>query len=180
MPQVIDTTRHCVLVGLMGSGKSTVGVTLARRLGRPFRDSDADIQAATGLTVRELLDRDGVDAMHALEAAQLLDVLADPEPSVIAAAASVVDVPLCITALRSPDVFVVWLKASPEVLAGRFGSADEHRPAYGDRPETFLADQLDARSSALGAVADLSVDGDDSTPDDVVSRIVAALGSIAP
>jgi shikimate kinase len=175
MPQVTEPTRHCVLVGLMGAGKSTVGVSLARRLDRPFRDSDADIQAATGLTVRELLDRDGVDAMHALEAGQLLDSLADPMPSVIAAAASVVDVPACVQALGSPDVFVIWLRASPDVLAARFDSADDHRPAYGERPATFLSEQFDARATALGAVADLIVDADSSTADEVVTRVMEAL-----
>ena len=70
--------RHVVLVGLMGAGKTTVGRRLAARLGWPWHDSDADIEAATGMTVRELRDRDGVDAMHDLEAAQLLQALAEP------------------------------------------------------------------------------------------------------
>ena len=131
--------RHCVLVGLMGAGKSTVGSALAARLGWSFLDSDIEIQAATGRTVRELRDDIGVDAMHALEAEQLLRALASPEPAVIGAAASVVDVPACLDALRDPTVIVVWLQADPAVLAERFESADDHRPAYGDSTEGFLA-----------------------------------------
>ncbi len=158
----------------MGVGKSTVGAALAEGLEWPLRDSDADIQAATGLTVRELRDRDGVDSMHAREADQVLGALADAEPSVIAAAASVVDVPSCLDAMRAPDVLVVWLRAAPEVLAERFTSAD-HRPAYGDSPEAFLARQLELRGGALASVADLIVDVHGQSPDEVAAHVLEAL-----
>src|SRR5512140_1835481 len=129
--------RHVVLVGLMGAGKTTVGRRLAARLGWPSHDSDADIEAATGLTVRELRGRDGVEAMHDLEAAQLLHALGEPRTSVISAAASVVDAEPCRAALTAPGVAVVWLRGSPAMLAARFPAGD-HRPAYGASPEGFL------------------------------------------
>ncbi len=167
--------RHCVLVGLMGAGKSTVGSALAARLGWSFLDSDVEIQAATGRTVRELRDDIGVDAMHALEAEQLLRALASPEPAVIGAAASVVDVPACLEALRDPTVFVVWLQADPAVLAERFESADDHRPAYGESTEGFLAQQLARRGAAFESVADIAVSVGSRPPDEVVALVVEAL-----
>ena len=172
---MMPETRHCVMVGLMGVGKSTVGVRVAARLRWSFRDSDTDIQAATGLTVRELRDLEGVDRMHAREARQLLDGLAAPDPSVIAAAASVADVPECLDALRAPDVFVVWLQASPQILADRFASSDDHRPAYGDSTEDFLARQLETRGSAFASVADLTVDVTGRSPDEIATVVVEAL-----
>ena len=168
-------TRHCVMVGLMGVGKSTVGAALAARLGWAFRDSDTDIQAATGLTVRELRDRDGVDSMHEREARHLLDAVAAAEPSVMAAAASIADVEDCLDALRAPDVFVVWLQATPGLLADRFESSDDHRPAYGDSTEGFLARQLAVRGAALASVADLSVDVAGRTPDELTDVVLEAL-----
>ena len=69
---------HIVLVGLMGSGKSTVAAALAAALGVPLRDSDADIERDTGLTGRDIAARDGIDALHALEARHLLDALGRP------------------------------------------------------------------------------------------------------
>ena len=162
------------MVGLMGVGKSTVGAALATRLGWVFHDSDSDIQAATGLTVRELRDRDGVDSMHAREARHLLDAVAAMEPSVVAAAASIADVEDCLAALRAPDIFVVWLQATPGLLAARFDS-DDHRPAYGDSTEGFLARQLAVRGAALASVADLSVDVTDRTPEELTDVVLEAL-----
>src|SRR5437762_1566050 len=67
--------RHIVLVGLMVTGKTTVGSGLAAALGWPFSDSDAWIERQRGKTVRALADEIGVDEMHALEAGHLLQAL---------------------------------------------------------------------------------------------------------
>lgn len=169
---------HIVVVGLMGAGKSTVGRRLAERLGRVWRDSDREIEADSGLTVRELRRRDGTDAMHARESAQLLDAIASTEPSVISAAASVIDDAACRGALAAPGVRVVWLRASPAVLAERFASGG-HRPAFGDSPEAFLADQAARRTPFLDGLVRRGahvIDVDDLDPDEVVARALDALG----
>jgi shikimate kinase len=171
--------RHVVLVGLMGAGKTTVGRRLAARLGWPWHDSDADIEAATGLTVRELRERDGVAAMHDLEAAQLLHALAEPRRGVISAAASVVDAEPCRAALMAADVAVVWLRGSPAVLAARF-PAGIHRPAFGAFPEVFLEQQAERREPLLRALDPIVIDVDQIDPGDAVARTLEALGSIAP
>ena len=171
--------RHVVLVGLMGAGKTEVGRRVAAQLGWPWRDSDADIEAATGLTVRELRDRDGVDAMHDLEAAQLLRALAEPGPSVISAAASVVDLETCRVALAAPDLAIVWLRGSPDVLAARFPTGD-HRPAYGASPGIFLEQQAERRHPLLEALDPVVIDVDDIAPDEAAARAIESIGSIGP
>ncbi len=167
--------RHIVVVGLMGAGKTEVGRRLAGHLHRPWRDSDRDIEATTGLTVRQLGERDGVDAMHRLEAEHLRDALADPKPNVISAAASTVDVPECRDALTASDVAVVWLRASPEVLARRFASSDKHRPEFGDSPIQFLTEQAARRDPLFASLDPVVIDVDAIRPRVAVERILEAL-----
>ena len=169
------TPRHVVVVGLMGAGKSTVGRRLAALLGWPWRDSDRDIEATTGLTVRELGDRDGVDGMHALEAQHLRDALAERGPSVISAAASTVDVPECRAAMTEPGVAVVWLRSTPEVLARRFASADRHRPAFGASPRDLLAEQAARRAPLLASLDPIVVDVDAIDPDEAAAQAMEGL-----
>jgi shikimate kinase len=148
---------HIVLVGLMGSGKTTVGAALAAALGVPHRDSDTEIEGETGMTGRQHAARDGIDAFHALESRHLLNALEQPGSSVISTAASIVDDPACRQALRDPARLVVWLEASPAALATRL-QPDDHRPAIGPDMAEVLVRQAVERTPALREVADLTLD----------------------
>lgn len=119
--------RPVVVVGLMGSGKTSVARRLAEALGRPLRDSDADLTDRYGASAADQYVAAGTAALHAREASQLQEALASRPPPVVAAAASVIDDPGCRVALA--DAYVVWLDAPPRVLAGRIGD-DDHRPRY--------------------------------------------------
>ncbi len=155
---------HIVLVGLMGSGKTTVGAALAAALDMPHRDSDTDIERDTGLTGRQHAARDGIDALHTLEARHLLEALERPATSVISTAASIVDDPACRAALLDPRHLVVWLEASPAALAGRL-QPDDHRPAIGPDMSEVLERQAVQRSAAFREVADLTLDATKPPPD---------------
>jgi shikimate kinase len=144
--------RHVVVIGLMGSGKTTVGKALAGALGWRHRDSDAELEATQGRTARELAAESGIDHLHDLELGQLLEALAATEPSVISAAASTIDEPDGRAALAEPEVFVVWLRVDPTTAAGR-ASPGDHRP----QPEP-LAVQAARRDPRFASVADVAVD----------------------
>src|SRR5919109_5334439 len=64
-----------VLVGVMGAGKSTVGRALAELLGMPFEDTDAAIEARTGVTIAEIFQAAGEDAFRALEHECVAEIL---------------------------------------------------------------------------------------------------------
>ena len=168
--------RHVAVVGLMGSGKTTIGARLAQHLGRPLRDSDAEIEAREGRTVRELRDELGVDAMHELEARHLLDALAAPTPSVISPAASVADVTACLEGLGDPTVAVVLLTVDPREAAAKF-LRENHRPWYGDDPADFLARQARARYPRYRALGPIEVATDGRSPDEILAFVIDALAA---
>jgi shikimate kinase len=170
---VADRAAPIVFVGLMATGKTTVAEAVAECTGWPVRDSDADIEAATGRTVAELLEEEGAEALHEREAAHLLDVVVSGQRCLLAAAASTIDDDRCVVALRS--VPVVWLRASLETMVDRFDSRSG-RPAFGQSPAQLLAGQLAARTSRFADVADLVLDVDDREPAGLAEEIVAHLG----
>jgi shikimate kinase len=165
-----------VITGLMASGKSTTARRLAERLGWAWRDSDAEILAQTGKTVRELREIEGIEAMHGREHAALLHALRDPAKTVISAAASVIDDPESRAAMTNPRVAVIWLHGDPAVLAARFRSADDHRPTYGESVAAFLAEQAARREQLVPTVGAHVIDVDDLTREAVLERVEAALG----
>jgi shikimate kinase len=168
-----EIAGHLVLVGMMGTGKSTVGTVLARRLGRPLIDSDAEVEARTGRTVREIFETDGEAAYRPLETEALLDALASPVPAVIAAAGGVVLSPTNRQALKEHAGLVVWLRADPAVLAGRVGRHD-HRPLLdNDDPAGTLVRLAAERTPLYAEVADVIVDEDTKTPDQIADEILA-------
>ena len=164
--------RHVVLIGMMGSGKTTIGRQLAERLGRPFVDSDEQVERRTGRTVREIFETDGEPTFRRLETEALTEALASSAPSVVAAAGGVVLSPENRRLLREPDV--VWLRADPGVLARRVLGGD-HRPLLGDDPEATLRRLAGERRHLYEEVADLTVDVDAQEPDAVVETVLSAL-----
>ena len=159
--------RHIVVMGLMGSGKTTIGRALAERLGLPYRDSDADIEADEGRTAREIAATDGVERLHDLELAHLGRRLGEPGRSVISAAASVIDEPSARPLLEAPGVTVVWLRIDPATAARRAARGD-HRPS----PEP-LVEQAARRDPVFRAVADIEVDA--GLPvEHIVAQVLAA------
>lgn len=155
----------------MGVGKTTVGRLVAASLGVPLRDSDLDLHR----NARDIARLEGVEALHRLEADHLLAALDDPEPAVIAAAASVVDDERCLQRLEAP--FVAWLQADPALLVGRIDRghhAGDHRRDLGDDPATALALLADRRDGRYRQVADLALAVDGRPPEDIAAEIVAA------
>lgn len=150
-------TRHVVLVGMMGVGKTTIGTAVAERLGRRFVDSDQLVEARTGRTVREIFEADGEPAYRVLETEALVEALADPDPLVIAAAGGAVLRPENRAALERSGAFVVWLRADPAVLAARVHVGD-HRPLLGDDPAAALRRLLPERADRYAQVADATVE----------------------
>jgi shikimate kinase len=171
------TTTQVVLVGLMGSGKSTVGRLVAERTGRHLVDVDVAITTRTGRSVREIWEAGGEAAYRHLESAEVLAGLRSGDPVVVAAPGGVVLDPEVRTALSA--ALVVWLRADPAVLARRVGAGD-HRPLLGDRPYEVLSTMARDRAALYGAVADAVVDVDTVDPEAAARTVVDLLQRCVP
>jgi shikimate kinase len=162
-----------VLIGMMGSGKSTVGALLARRCGWRYVDNDEDVRRLTAQEPAEVISSGGEAELHAAEAAAFLRAVDDPDPVVIAAAAAVVLDATCAIALRR-QALVVYLRARPETLRMRIGSGS------GRRRDATDIDWLEARDRERDEVyrglATLTVDVDELSASEVVTRILEHAG----
>jgi len=170
---VSDRDTHLLLVGMMGAGKTTVGRLLAERLGRPYRDSDAMVEAATGHSVRELFASDGEATFRAAESAALRSAVLPP-PAVISVAGGAVLDPANRVLLAESGT-VVWLRAQPETLAARVGDG-AGRPLLGSDPPRVLADLDAVRRPLYAQLADAVVDVDELEPAEVVEAVLRAAG----
>ena len=149
--------RHVVLVGLMGSGKTTVGKKVAKVLGAPFVDADVALEARTGRSVAAWF-AEGEDAFRGAEAALLAEVLADPVPTVVGAGGGVVVRKANRRRLVADDVAVVYLHGEPGFLASR-AKAKAHRPLLADAdPAEVLTRQYGERDPWYREVADAVVE----------------------
>ena len=159
---------------MMGSGKTTVGRALARRRGWRHLDSDEQVQARTGKTVPEIFETDGEAAFRAEEARALADAVAsDDAPAVISVAGGAVLDPRNRRVLMGGGT-VVWLRADPKTLAARVGDG-RGRPLLADDPAGALRRLDEERRPLYEEVADMVVDVDDLTRDEVVDAIERAL-----
>ncbi|HEX5266802.1 MAG TPA: shikimate kinase [Acidimicrobiales bacterium] len=158
-----------LLVGMMGSGKTTIGHLLARRLGWRHVDSDAQVEVATGRSVAQIFAEDGEAAFRVEEARALAEAVTSPDPVVVSVAGGAV-LDADNRARMKGAGCVVWLRARPETLAGRVGSG-AGRPLLEGDPAGNLA-RLDAvRRPHYEEVADHAVDVDDAAPDRIVDLI---------
>jgi shikimate kinase len=167
---------HLALVGMMGTGKTTVGRRVAHALHRPFLDSDQMIEAREGRTVREIWLTDGEPAYRLLETKVLEEALASSAPAVVAAAGGVVLKEENRRLLTRADVCTVRLIADPEVLVTRVGRQG-HRPLLDDDPLAALRRLSSEREDLYRAVADATVDTGRAPIQEVTDEVLRVLAS---
>ncbi len=159
-----------LLVGMMGTGKTTVGRALSARTGWPYLDNDELLQRARGRTAPELLATEGEPALRAAESAALTLVLGLPGPFIAGVAGGVVLDPADRARLVASSATIIWLRATVTTLAGRVG-AGAGRSWLGDDPAVALARLAATRDPLYAEVADQVLDVDAGTPDELAARI---------
>lgn len=143
---------NIILIGMPGSGKSTVGVILAKHCGKGFIDTDLLIQAAAGRTLQDVVDNEGYLALRKLEEEVLLGLIATD--TVIATGGSAVYSRPAMERLKSAGI-IVFLDADLPTLRSRV--KDFGARGLAKRPDQSFEQLYAERRSLYQRYADVTV-----------------------
>ena len=167
--------RSIYLIGMMGSGKTSTGRPLAKRLGYGFVDADAVIEQVAGCTIPEIFERDGEAGFRSIES-QVLNAISQRHSLVVATGGGVVTKPENWGQLHSG--IVVWLDVNRAQLIERLQDDSTQRPLLQQpNPKAALDTLLQERRPLYGE-ADLTVVIKDESPDAVADGILQLLPTL--
>ena len=165
--------RAVVLVGMMGSGKSSVGKRLATRLGLPFIDADTEIETAAGMTIPEIFAQRGEAEFRDGERRVISRVLSTRAPLVLATGGGAFM--NAETREKISELGIsIWLKAEPDVLMRRVRKRSNRPLLQTADPDATLRRML-AEREPIYALADLTLTSRDEPHEFVVEAAIAAL-----
>ena len=161
---------NIVLIGMPGSGKSTVGVILAKLTSRDFVDGDVLIQISQDRSLQDIVDTEGHMALRRIEEEVLLTL--DCINHVIATGGSAAYSHAAMTHLKSNGV-VIFLDVDLPTLESRIHDFDTRGLAK--RPDQTFTDLFEERFALYTKYADISIQCADLTQEEVCDRIVMEL-----
>jgi len=169
--------RAVVLVGLPGSGKTTVGRIVADMLRWRHVDTDELVQSATGRTVTDIFTDEGEEAFRDYEHRAIVEALSQSAVVVSAGGGAVTHVPS--RAVLAKTAPVVWLRADPATLVARLPDPEvRSRPLLGADPAASLNHLARCRAEWYRQVADAVVDVDGLTAIEVAGHVLRLVGSV--
>lgn len=162
-----------ILIGPMGSGKTTIGKLMANKLNVPFRDTDEVIVAQTGKSVSEIFLEEGEDAFRLLEKAVLRqELLSDDTVLALGGGAPIsIDAQSALRAIASP---VIYFDISLASVAPRIGF-NRDRPLLLSNPRGQWETLMQERRPIYEAIADKVIDVNGKSEDDIVNEISAVI-----
>jgi XRE family aerobic/anaerobic benzoate catabolism transcriptional regulator len=170
--QSVDARKDRIaLIGLRGSGKSTLGKLLAQKRGLPFIELDGEIERMTGASLGEIFELFGQERFRRAEREALDGVLAQHKTFVMATSGSIVTEPATLELLLS-SCFTVWMRAAPSEHMSRVVAQGDLRP-MGSNPRAMddLISILQSRES-LYAKADATLETTGKSPDAVLAELL--------
>lgn len=164
---------NLVLIGFMGSGKSSIGKRLANRLGREFLDSDELTSSRAGKTISEIFQTEGEEHFRKLETEELRR-LTGSSGIVLATGGGSILREMNRALLRTIGT-VLWLHADPEILFER-ATRNRRRPLLEvENPRGTFRTLLESRLSLYEQTASLTIDASGLSHEQTVERIIRAL-----
>jgi shikimate kinase len=164
--------KTLVLIGMMGAGKTSVGRRLAGVLSVPFRDADAEIEAAAGCTITEIFERFGEPEFRTGERKVISRLLLEPPHVLATGGGAFMDSETREKIKESATS--VWLKADIELLLERVARKD-NRPLLRNTDSREALTRLLHEREPVYAQADITVQSDGGPHEMVVKRILNAL-----
>lgn len=128
-----ESSKMIVLIGLMGSGKTTVGRALAEHLNLVFRDSDEAVENLAKTSVREIFENQGEEVFRKLESQALVELCSKKSSMVLAVAGGAIISESNRELLKLNALCIVWLDAPTPTLISRTGRG-KHRPLLDGDP----------------------------------------------
>ena len=162
--------KNIALVGFMGSGKSSVAVVLAKRLGFTMVSTDAAIEKRQGLSISQIFEMQGEDYFRKLETEVLCDIVTK-HSLVIDCGGGIVTREENLQLLHQNGI-IVHLKASPAVIFARIKN-ENHRPLLNTPDPRRRIEELYNQRLPLYNKADLTVDADDPSVEMPIAQILA-------
>ena len=162
--------KHIYLVGFMGCGKSTVARELSKELGITYIDTDNQIVEEQNMPVSEIFETYGEEYFRKLET-ELLERLSDAKPLIIACGGGMATRD-CNIELMKDSGLVVMLSAKPETIYERV-RFNRNRPLLnGNMNVEYISSLMEKRLLFYNKAADVVVETDERTPEDIVKKIV--------
>ena len=172
---MLADSRNLIFVGMPGSGKSTVGVLVAKKLGLGFIDTDLLIQQETGRTLQHIVDQDGYVALRKAEEQVLLRV--NVQQHVLSTGGSAVYSDAAMRHLKIGGT-VVFLDISMDTVLARIG--DYSLRGISKRPDQSLSELYQERSALYSRYADLTIQGDALNQEQVCDAVIDGLRKTQP
>ena len=162
-----------ILIGPMGSGKTTIGKSLAQKLSLEFRDTDSVIEQREQKTVSQIFIEDGEDAFRAIEKEVLKEELQGSDTVLALGGGAPISVEAQ-SALQASDSHVVYLDISLANVAPRIGF-NRDRPLLLNNPRGQWQTLMEARRPIYESVADTVVDVNKRSQSEIVAQILEVL-----
>ena len=163
-----------ILIGPMGSGKTTIGSLLAEKLGLSFRDTDHLIEEQEGKTVSQIFLDQGEDAFRAIEKRVLREELLTDGTVLSLGGGAPISIDAQ-SALRAIASHIIFLDISLSTVAPRIGF-NRDRPLLLNNPRGQWQTLMEARRPIYEAIADSTINVDDKSEEEIVTIALTSLG----
>jgi len=175
MMEVLGAT-NIILEGFMGSGKSTVSELISDKLELELIDTDEAIEEAEGRKISEIFEQDGEEAFRDMETGLMEMVISEHMRETVISLGGGLPVREENRELLKKVGKVVYLRTAPETVYDRLKGDDTRPLLKSEDPLTRIKELQDERGKIYEEAADIIVDTDGKSPEEVANEIIAAIG----